>query len=1667
MTTELPYDVLAGIPEPGLSRWQPLRAGILNLFRYDEQTFVFHRGRLLLRGNNGTGKSMALEVLLPYVLDADLSPSRLSVFGGRDRSMYLWLLGHDKSGERGSVRAYVWVEFGRRLPDGAAVFFTAGAMLEATRGGDVKPHYFTTAARIGLDFSVGAPGSEPLNKKALADVLAAHDADGRPGKIHPDANAHRTAVNNALYGLPKRQFDALRNTLLQLRRPKLSDKLDVNGLDAVLRNSLPAISDTTVADLAEGFERLDRHADAVDELIETINHLRTLFGGYRRYARVAGVARADAVVAAESTVVAVGGQAAAAKVAFAAAEADLADIRARLRAIGERNAEIRGRWRALTELEAYRKGQDLGPLRELVASLDKTVRTATEAARRLRLTAGNDAASSERATADAVQARDAYADDRTRAYEAAAAAFATTLDEMLTTRVTDLVRRDIDDEAMLSGTLAEARVLLADLAAGLRPWEDEVRALVELDVAARKGAAETAAARRETERAEVEVGAAEGRLNACLAEDNRAVLAWVDEVTAWTQASTELRAGQAPPLPWEAATVLDRASRWAAEARAARTKQLVAEHARLTTAATQRDTAAAAARSAAGHLEDLAAALHAAATVAGRYQATLAAYRDALGTWAGTLVELRAGLAVPDWAAVRLDTLPAFAAAWAERAATARTNVLTVEKTELGHLIGDAVAGVDILAAREDRLSRSELPELGMPPTRQASRDGRPGAPLYLLVDFVPTLPDWERLGLEAATVASGLADAWVNPDGRLLDGSDGGPLLDTQLHAVGPAPAPEGSLAGVLVADPGCARHGVSPDVVEALLSHIRYADTAATAASDTGILLGRDGSWRAGTLTGAHRIPALTLIGATNRENARIAALAAVRVELAAARRELGRLRGRDDELAAALQRAEGERASVPDDAEVRSMRESARDAAAAVTAALPGTADGVAEAAAGPASDGGGDETAREAGSELAARWAPVGEQLAEAPADDRLVEPLRLLAADAGRLAQDWERARDARRGAAEECLARVTTADAEESALPNPAAVHQARAKLEAARRVYADAVERFTRRQEEENEAAARALAGAEALHAAVLGAGLPAGCDVGGLAGAVQIYRDHAEQWLRSAVEVVRATGNATIAVARTLASGEAADEAAADADERTQEHLEQKATLEALTESYGTDYTSIVAELGDLDRESGELGREHDRLGTAENAQIEKKAKAEADGDTAERDREAAERVRGEADAAFLAAVRIGVFTAAGLPDSPPRPDAGSGDAVPTGLDALDFDPAELDVRALLDWARAVREAAGDRRRDAPAVEQASNKVKQIRYELEPSLAGRVTIRDEDRDGLLILHASRGTQTTPLPAMLKILDGDLRRDQSLLAQHEADLFRRFLADATRREVTTKVRDARTTIKAMADLMASHPTGSGIQVRLRWVSDDRDAPGMHEIVTLMAKEAPLDSEKDRLRDFFRTRVAQVRANADTDYKAQMAALLDYRQWWRFQVDYRRGPSSRSAGTTNGTAGRAASDTGGDGWERLTTKSHGTLSTGEKAVCLHLPLFAAAATYCNSAGIRASRPDGRDSSAAPRLILLDEVFAGVDEDNRGDLFDIIRCLELDLVATSESEQGFYAQLDGLAVYQLVASDQLDAVFAARTVWDGRVAHRVLDDDLSVADLGDSDLFSAL
>ena len=62
--------------------------------------FDFAGGRLLLRGHNTSGKTKALELLLPFCLDGDISPKKLDPFGSVHKDMKWNLVGCSEDDKR-------------------------------------------------------------------------------------------------------------------------------------------------------------------------------------------------------------------------------------------------------------------------------------------------------------------------------------------------------------------------------------------------------------------------------------------------------------------------------------------------------------------------------------------------------------------------------------------------------------------------------------------------------------------------------------------------------------------------------------------------------------------------------------------------------------------------------------------------------------------------------------------------------------------------------------------------------------------------------------------------------------------------------------------------------------------------------------------------------------------------------------------------------------------------------------------------------------------------------------------------------------------------------------------------------------------------------------------------------------------------------------------------------------------------------------------------------------------------------------------------------------------------------------------------------------------------------------------------------------------------------
>jgi hypothetical protein len=267
----------------------------------------------------------------------------------------------------------------------------------------------------------------------------------------------------------------------------------------------------------------------------------------------------------------------------------------------------------------------------------------------------------------------------------------------------------------------------------------------------------------------------------------------------------------------------------------------------------------------------------------------------------------------------------------------------------------------------------------------------------------------------------------------------------------------------------------------------------------------------------------------------------------------------------------------------------------------------------------------------------------------------------------------------------------------------------------------------------------------------------------------------------------------------------------------------------------------------------------------------------------------------------------------------------------------------------------------------------------------------------------------------------LLTRLKEDADRSRHEITEREHELFDRTLTGDTRRHLADRIRQANDLVDRMNARLDRVRTASKLAVRLVWqVAPDLPA-GTRAARDLLLKDPVrlTEADRDALHVFFRGRIEQAKAdNTAASWEQQLEQVFDYTAWHRFDVRIDR--------------------SNGAGWQLLTKKLHGALSGGEKAIALHLPLFAAVAAHYQTV------------PQAPRVILLDEVFVGVDTSNRGQVFALLAALDLDLMLTSDHEWCTYAELNGIGIHQLITdTDGDDAVTTARFTWDG---HDIRPDD---------------
>ena len=270
-------------PKPKRERWQPLRCGLLNLFRYDDQQFIFEDGHLLLRGSNGSGKTRVLALTLPFLLDAELDPARMEP--DRDRAKRVeWNLLMGKYQDR---TGYSWLEFGRRGELGNE-YVTLGCGMTAVKGRRLERWFFLTHRRPGRDFSLKNESGLVHNQRRLEEELI-------PEEVFTTARQYREKVNKSLFKLDEHRYGVLVNLLIELRQPQLARKFDEGKLSDALSEALPPLDDQVIANVAEAFKSLEHDKSELEKLDQVAAATKRFLESYRRYTRVAARRKAELV----------------------------------------------------------------------------------------------------------------------------------------------------------------------------------------------------------------------------------------------------------------------------------------------------------------------------------------------------------------------------------------------------------------------------------------------------------------------------------------------------------------------------------------------------------------------------------------------------------------------------------------------------------------------------------------------------------------------------------------------------------------------------------------------------------------------------------------------------------------------------------------------------------------------------------------------------------------------------------------------------------------------------------------------------------------------------------------------------------------------------------------------------------------------------------------------------------------------------------------------------------------------------------------------------------------------------------------------------------------------------------------------------------------------------
>lgn len=266
----------------------------------------------------------------------------------------------------------------------------------------------------------------------------------------------------------------------------------------------------------------------------------------------------------------------------------------------------------------------------------------------------------------------------------------------------------------------------------------------------------------------------------------------------------------------------------------------------------------------------------------------------------------------------------------------------------------------------------------------------------------------------------------------------------------------------------------------------------------------------------------------------------------------------------------------------------------------------------------------------------------------------------------------------------------------------------------------------------------------------------------------------------------------------------------------------------------------------------------------------------------------------------------------------------------------------------------------------------------------------------------------------------LIQTINRDIEELKLLINTEERRIFEEVLLNTIRSsKISAKIYLSRQWVDKINSLMEERDTSSGLTLSLKWISkkaEREDQLDIAELLDMLERGGRAnDEDMKKLAGHFGDKVKEaIRSYEETgearNYQSIIKDVLDYRKWFEFKLFYTKKNERK---------------------RELTNNAFFQFSGGEKAMSMYIPLFSAVyARYENA------RND------CPRIIAMDEAFAGVDENNIRDMFKLLKDLKLDYVLNSQILWGDYDTVDNLSICELIREENDDIVSVIRYHWNG-------------------------